>query len=314
MTLQRRLLFLLSLAAIPWAVPPLAHACPPMQEAEAARRAGDVEALKRGHMAAMATVRCTPEDIVEISRMVAVSSLEVSRSLPPAQAVTMLEEGARRNRQVWQLYGRLGELYSDMNRNAEAARAFETALTIIGDEDSTPAAPADSVINDLIERAKESRQLAEGYLTPVKDRAGEPGGLWADNVRGVVVGDVAVPIRFEYDSAQMTPDGLRAAQDMAEILKAQGKTAVVLSGHTDSDGEDAYNCKLSRDRLEEARKRLKEYGFTGEVRIVAKGERQPAVIRNSQRYTPDQIKAQNRRVEYLRNTGNEAKVMANACS
>ena len=59
---------------------------------------------------------------------------------------------------------------------------------------------------------------------------------------------VAMPIHFVRDSAEMTPLGRAAADDMWHMLDEQSRPPILLVGHTDPDGSDEYNLQLSRRR------------------------------------------------------------------
>ena len=79
-----------------------------------------------------------------------------------------------------------------------------------------------------------------------------------------------------------------------ETLKKEATTeAVIVAGHTDSVGTDAYNMKLSKRRAESVRNYLASHGIAGDrIRVEAFGESQPVASND----TADG-RAQNRRVE-----------------
>ena len=70
-----------------------------------------------------------------------------------------------------------------------------------------------------------------------------------------------------------------------------------MEGHCDSDGEDAYNLKLSQQRAEAIVKLLSErYGVSStQLEPIGKGETEPVADNAT-----DEGKQQNRRVVFVR--------------
>ena len=103
-------------------------------------------------------------------------------------------------------------------------------------------------------------------------------------------------IHYEYDSTKEDNRGNSNIENyfnrLAESLKSTGKT-ITLTGHTDSDGEAAYNMDLGLKRAEEFKTHLIDRGVPNDKIIVAsKGESMPIAAND----TPEG-KRQNRRVE-----------------
>jgi outer membrane protein OmpA-like peptidoglycan-associated protein len=60
---------------------------------------------------------------------------------------------------------------------------------------------------------------------------------------------LALPVRFAFDSARVLPESVRALDALAKGIKLAGPNAkVVIEGHTDAAGSDAYNLTLSEKR------------------------------------------------------------------
>ena len=55
---------------------------------------------------------------------------------------------------------------------------------------------------------------------------------------------------FGFDSYQISSDTRKNLDNMAEVLQDYDETNILIEGHTDSVGEDAYNLKLSEKRAE----------------------------------------------------------------
>lgn len=82
-------------------------------------------------------------------------------------------------------------------------------------------------------------------------------------------------VLFEYDSSQLTSEGVESAKVAAEIIKQKGGNYFV-DGFADSMGSDAYNIKLSRRRAESVRQALIKEGIKPEqLEVRAFGEQYP---------------------------------------
>jgi len=101
-------------------------------------------------------------------------------------------------------------------------------------------------------------------------------------------------IKFETDSSTILPEGITTIKKISEILKKYSDVKVEIGGHTDSDGDAAYNLKLSQERVDMVKKALVEFGVDAN-RLTTKGygESKPLVENNS-----PENKAKNRRVEF----------------
>ena len=86
---------------------------------------------------------------------------------------------------------------------------------------------------------------------------------------------VPVPIQFVFRKAALTEDGRKAMELLLEYLKIKQPDSVVLTGHADERGSEAFNLELSRDRLDAVADYLKANGFTGNLMLVPKGSSEP---------------------------------------
>lgn len=102
-------------------------------------------------------------------------------------------------------------------------------------------------------------------------------------------------VLFAVDSAAVRPDLQRDLYTLAGSLNRYPDTTVDVVGHTDSDGDAAYNQRLSQDRARSVANILIGAGVPG-YRVVAygRGEEQPVASNLTA-----QGKAQNRRVEFI---------------
>lgn len=100
-------------------------------------------------------------------------------------------------------------------------------------------------------------------------------------------------ITFQTDSAALKTDFFDVLDAVASVLDEYEKTVVVIEGHTDSTGSDAYNQRLSEQRAAAVGSYLDSQGVAVErMVIVGYGETRP-VASNAMA----EGRAENRRVE-----------------
>ena len=98
--------------------------------------------------------------------------------------------------------------------------------------------------------------------------------------RGIVItlGDVL----FATDQARLTPDGMRTAQKLADVLQQNQQRAVLIEGFTDSTGSSAHNQELSERRASAVRNALQEMGVARQrIAIRAFGEAYPVAANDT---------------------------------
>ncbi|MEK6479425.1 OmpA family protein [Catalinimonas sp. 4WD22] len=88
----------------------------------------------------------------------------------------------------------------------------------------------------------------------------------------IAVGDTIIlqHLQFEFDSHKPDQNSLPVLERLFQYLKASPDTKIVIMGHTDSVGSDAYNQRLSELRAIEVGKWLINKGINTD-RITAKG-------------------------------------------
>lgn len=98
--------------------------------------------------------------------------------------------------------------------------------------------------------------------------------------RGIVItlGDVL----FGTDKSSLTPDGMRSAQKLADVLKQNPARTVLVEGFTDSTGASAYNQELSSRRAASVRDALMQMGIAANrVNVRGYGEAYPVAGNDS---------------------------------
>jgi len=104
---------------------------------------------------------------------------------------------------------------------------------------------------------------------------------------------VKLNVLFEFDKATVRAIYGDELDAVANAMKAHGDIDLVLEGHTDAIGTDAYNDDLSLRRVEAVKAKLTEvYGIPGNrISTVGYGESRPVADNST-----DEGRAQNRRV------------------
>lgn len=104
-------------------------------------------------------------------------------------------------------------------------------------------------------------------------------------------------ILFESNKAAIKPESSGVLAEIAGVLNKYPELKVKIIGHTDSDGSDEANQKLSERRAEAVKEALvNEYKVSEDrLQTAGKGEKEPVEKNDTQAG-----KAQNRRVEFLK--------------
>ncbi|MFQ5511478.1 MAG: OmpA family protein [Candidatus Krumholzibacteriia bacterium] len=100
-------------------------------------------------------------------------------------------------------------------------------------------------------------------------------------------------ILFDFDSAMLKAGSQTQIEQMAAVLVKYPDTDLIISGHTDAEGDESYNQKLSERRALSVRNYFVDSGVVpSRLETIGYGELRP-VASNAD----DQGRAENRRVE-----------------
>ena len=98
---------------------------------------------------------------------------------------------------------------------------------------------------------------------------------------------------FDFDSDVVKPTAASNLQELARSLNKFGDSNILIMGHTDSQGDDAYNMALSQRRANSASAYLQSQGVpASRITTAGRGESEPVASNDT-----EAGKAQNRRVE-----------------
>jgi len=103
-------------------------------------------------------------------------------------------------------------------------------------------------------------------------------------------------IYFEFDSALLSSQAREILIGQADYLRGNVNVRLILEGHCDERGTEAYNMALGQRRADAVKKFLSDMGIpTDRLTTISYGEERPALMgRNESAW------AQNRRVQYLK--------------
>lgn len=103
-------------------------------------------------------------------------------------------------------------------------------------------------------------------------------------------------ILFDYDKTSLKQESDKQLQYVLTLLIENPELKLEIQGHTDNQGEDAYNLTLSQQRAETVRRYLALFGISPE-QLTAKGygESQPVATNDT-----EEGRAKNRRVELVK--------------
>lgn len=134
----------------------------------------------------------------------------------------------------------------------------------------------------------------DGVLNDVDQCPNTPAGVVVDETgceKVIVLRDIGV--NFAFDSYKITPKYLEEIKKVANFMGENPSYRVVLSGHTDSVGTEAYNQKLSEKRANAVAKALEELGVSADkITSIGYGELKPVASNKTK-----EGRAENRRVE-----------------
>ena len=101
-------------------------------------------------------------------------------------------------------------------------------------------------------------------------------------------------LNFDFDKSVVKPQYFEMLHKFVEYVN-YNDYEVVIEGHTDSKGTNAYNMALGMRRAQSVKAKLLEFGMDPGriVGTVSKGEEEPVATN-----TTDEGRAQNRRIEF----------------
>ena len=107
---------------------------------------------------------------------------------------------------------------------------------------------------------------------------------------------VTTGIRFDINKATIKPESMGVLNTIAKLMEEHQDVRFSVEGHTDSDGDDASNQKLSEERAASVKNALVDLGINAS-RFETKGFGESNPVSDN---TTPEGKANNRRVEFIK--------------
>lgn len=276
---------------------PAAAACDAFNGVIEAFNAGD-EQKARAIAETAGTANCSANERTLVGRVAALTAFNrISTAVGNGGVLSdhqqELEALQKQYGGPWQVYDALGDLARERKEYEQAARFYQLALEDGSNETLTPEwmAPDEQYILRLDKLASEMR-----LASPRPVQLAMRGGCKV-SFRGVKIKKKSTPVRYVFGTADFTPEGIEAAKDLAECLKAVKPGAITLIGHTDPVGSKEANYTLSQARAETLKAYLYEAGYAGTITTVGKGEDEPFKPDDASAYDTETLNQLNRRVE-----------------
>jgi outer membrane protein OmpA-like peptidoglycan-associated protein len=123
-----------------------------------------------------------------------------------------------------------------------------------------------------------------GYSSQLGTTAGSGGfvpgygGGFQQGTKRILKDTVQFIIYFDFDKFDLTSNSYQILSEVIEYLKRNDDQKVLLVGHTDLEGDVAYNVKLSENRIRTSRNYLMSYGIeAGRISTDFHGKSKPAI-------------------------------------
>lgn len=170
---------------------------------------------------------------------------------------------------------------------------------------AAPAQPASAAL----QTAEPQPAAAQTASAPVSSVSAQGSNLSAtgSSLSGQQTGfnieiNLASDVLFDFDKADLKPEADPELQKAAEVIREKGKGLILITGHTDSKGSEAYNKKLSLARAQAVKKWFESNGLQQDFQTDGKGAADPiAPNTNEDGSDNPEGRAKNRRVEIVIN-------------
>jgi len=231
---------------------------------EAARKAAEA-AAKRAEEERIAQEKAAQEAAAKKAEQERLAKLAAQKAEQERKAQ---EEAARRAEEERQ--AKIAEALLQAQKEADARKAAQEARKAAAAKMTV----APVMTSEELAKVKANRQAAR------------------ENIAKLLEVEI---IEFDTAKSTLTPKGENTVDKLALILQNYPLIKVEIAGHTDSDGNDKFNLKLSQERVDTVKKELISQGVDPHrLKAVGYGETRPLVPNT----TPEN-KQKNRRVEII---------------
>lgn len=208
------------------------------------------DALDRANAAA-----AKKESLNEIDKLAYIAKQKIATAQEAARAKQAEADvaNASRQRDEIRLEARTAEA-NQARMNADRAKAEAEAAK----------AQADAATNSARDEAAKNAALQQ-QLADLQAKQTE---------RGIII--TLSDVLFNVDRAELSAEGMRTAQKVADVLMQEPQSVVLVEGFTDSTGTSQHNLELSQRRAESVRSALIGLGVpSGKIGTRGYGEAYP---------------------------------------
>jgi outer membrane protein OmpA-like peptidoglycan-associated protein len=215
------------------------------------------DALDRANAAA-----AKKESLNEIDKLAYIAKQKIATAQEAARAKQAEADVANAGRQRDEI--RLEARTAEANQaRMNAERAKSQAEQAKADADAARA-QADAASNSARDEAAKNAALQQ-QLADLQAKQTE---------RGIII--TLNDVLFNVDRAELSAEGLRTAQKVADVLMQEPQSVVLVEGFTDSTGTSQHNLELSQRRAESVRSALIGLGVpSGKIGTRGYGEAYP---------------------------------------
>jgi outer membrane protein OmpA-like peptidoglycan-associated protein len=140
----------------------------------------------------------------------------------------------------------------------------------------------------------ERREQAEDQLEEAMSTLEDVATVREEDGRGQVI-TLDNSVLFEVGKSELLPNARQRLKQVSDVLQMQQDRTITIEGHTDAQGSQQLNDRLSRDRAQSVKEYLVSRGLAADrIRTVGYGEERPIAGNES-----PEGRAMNRRVEIV---------------
>lgn len=179
---------------------------------------------------------------------------------------------------------------------AQASAASTTVMPQTASDASNASAPAAD------EQASAVASASSALSAQGNSLSAQGSGLSATETGFNIEINLSSDVLFDFDKAELKPEADADLQKAADIIRQKGQGVILITGHTDSKGSDAYNQRLSLARAQAVKNWFEAKGLQQNYQLEGLGATRP-IAPNTHPDGSDnpEGRAQNRRVEIIVN-------------
>jgi len=223
---------------------------------------------------------------------------EAKVALDRAERSYVDDPGKQKTRDLAYVAERRAELAEVQARDAKAAKdkaqAEQDLQRLTQDQLSSTRAQLNNAGQALVTEKTARAEAEKRARDAMNQLAASAAASVKEEARGTVI-TIPGSVLFASSKSMLLPDAQSKLSSVAEALKNQEDRQIVVEGHTDSQGADAFNRELSRARAQSVRDYLVSRGVpAARIRAEGFGSSRPVADNGN-----PEGRANNRRVEII---------------